>query len=131
MGAGRVVTPVPVAAPAGVDNVPVRPALLLALLLLAGCGRGNESLSKATALHPAGREVFERYNCARCHAEGEGAYGARMIGNPALRDLEYIKERIRAGKTVGASQMPPFAGMPKAELDEVARFVRALAGWEE
>ena len=105
-------------------------ALAATLALLAACSDANENLSRATALHPEGREVFERYNCIRCHEGGNGGYGKRMVGDPNLRDLEFIKLRVREGKRTGAAQMPGFPEMPQRELDEVAAFVRALAGWE-
>jgi mono/diheme cytochrome c family protein len=53
-----------------------------------------------------------------------------MIDNPRLRDLEYVKNRIVNGKVVGGAQMPAYPDMPRADLEEVARFVRALGGWE-
>ena len=107
------------------------PLMLALAVALSGCNRENENLARATAAHPQGRAVFERYNCIRCHENGEGGFGKRMIGNPKLRDLEYITDRILMGKTVGNTQMPAFPAMPKAELIEVSKFVRALAGWGE
>ena len=97
--------------------------------LVGGCAGGSEPLARATSLHPGGRESFERYSCIRCHDEGDGGYGPRMVGNVRLRDLEYIRERVRQGKTVGAAQMPAYPDMPEEELEELALFVRALAGW--
>jgi mono/diheme cytochrome c family protein len=99
--------------------------------LFAACAPQNEALAQATAAHPQGRAIFEQYNCIRCHDAGNGGYGKRMIGNPRLRDLEYIKNRILNGKVVGGAQMPAYPDMPKADLDEVSKFVRALAGWEK
>lgn len=110
----------------------MKPILLVPLglaALLSGCAGGSESLARATSLYPGGRESFERYSCTRCHDQGDGGYGPRMVGNPRLRDLEYIRERIRQGKTVGGAQMPAYPNIPKKELDELASFVRALAGW--
>jgi mono/diheme cytochrome c family protein len=98
---------------------------------LVACKPANDNLVRATALHPEGREVFERYNCIRCHNAGEGGYGPRLIGDVNLRDLEYIKLRVLNGKRIGGAQMPPFPKMPKDELRNVAVFVRALAGWEQ
>lgn len=107
-------------------------AILTALGIgLVACRPANENLSRATALHPEGREIFERYNCIRCHNAGEGGYGLRLIGDVNLRDLEYIRMRITQGKRVGAAQMPDFPKMPKDELENVSQFVRALAGWEQ
>jgi mono/diheme cytochrome c family protein len=94
------------------------------------CAPQNEALARATAAHPEGRALFEQYNCIRCHEGGTGGYGKRMIDNPRLRDLEYIKNRIVNGKVVGGAQMPAYPDMPRADLEEVARFVRALGGWE-
>jgi mono/diheme cytochrome c family protein len=109
---------------------------LFAMLVLVGiglvaCKPANDNLIHATALHPEGREVFERYNCIRCHNAGEGGYGPRMIGDVNLRALEYIKLRIVNGKRIGGAQMPGFPKMPKDELENVSEFVRALAGWEQ
>ena len=98
---------------------------------LTSCNREPENLARATALHPQGRQVFERNNCIRCHNNGEGGFGKRMIENVKLKDLEYIRNRVLTGKSVGAAQMPPFPDMDKKDLEEVSRFVRALAGWEE
>ncbi|NJK46408.1 MAG: cytochrome c [Pleurocapsa sp. SU_196_0] len=94
------------------------------------CAPQNEALARATAAHPEGRALFEQYNCIRCHEGGTGGYGKRMIDNPRLRDLEYVKNRIVNGKVVGAAQMPAYPDMPRADLEEVAKFVRALGGWE-
>jgi mono/diheme cytochrome c family protein len=109
---------------------------LFALLALVGiglvaCKPANDNLIRATALYPEGREVFERYNCIRCHNAGEGGYGPRMIGDVNLRDLGYIKMRVIKGKRIGGAQMPGFPTMQKDELENVAGFVRALAGWEQ
>ena len=111
----------------------MKPRLLLAaplLAALAACGGGNENLERATALHPAGREVFEQYNCIRCHENGDGGYGPRLIDNARLRDLEFIKSRVRNGEQAGTAQMPAYPGLSDEELADVANFVRALAGWE-
>lgn len=111
----------------------MKPSRLVPLALavvLAGCAPGNQALERATARYPVGREAFDRYNCAACHSQGEGGYGPRLIGNRKLRDLAYIRTRIRTGKVRGAAQMPAYPEMPARELEEVARFVRALAGWE-
>jgi mono/diheme cytochrome c family protein len=107
--------------------------LVLALLvptLFVACAPQNEALARATAAHPSGRAIFEQYNCIRCHDGGNGGYGKRMIDNPRLRDLSYIKARIVNGKKIGAAQMPAFPDMPQKDLEEVAQFVRALGGWE-
>ena len=114
----------------------VRPVQVLATVLtmigiaLVACRPTNDALVRATALHPEGREVFERYNCIRCHNDGEGGYGPTLIQDVNLRDLEFIKKRIREGKQTGAAAMPAFPTMPADELENVAKFVRALAGWE-
>ncbi len=99
-------------------------------LLFTACNRENENLVRATALHPIGREVFDRYNCVRCHNAGQGGYGKRLIGDANLRDTEFIKNRILHGKIVGTARMPPFTTISKQELEDVAKFVRALAGFE-
>ena len=112
-----------------VTNVLATLLVLIGLGLIA-CRPSNDALVRATALHPEGREVFERYNCIRCHNAGEGGYGATLIGDVRLRDLAFIKTRIREGKRVGAAEMPAFPNMPADELENVAKFVRALAGWE-
>jgi mono/diheme cytochrome c family protein len=107
---------------------------LIAVLVVLGftsCNREPEALARATALHPQGRQVFERNNCIRCHNNGEGGFGKRLVGNLKLRDLKYIRNRVLTGKAVGAAQMPPFPDMDKKDLEEVSKFVRALAGWEE
>jgi mono/diheme cytochrome c family protein len=105
--------------------------MLLPLGVLSGCNREPENLARATGLHPQGRQVFERNNCIRCHNNGEGGFGKRMVGNLKLRDLDYIRNRVINGKSVGAAQMPPYPNLSKQDLDEVSKFVRALAGWEE
>ena len=105
-------------------------SLILTPVVLVACAPQNEALAQATAAHPLGRAIFETNNCIRCHDAGVGGYGKRMIGNPRLRDLAYIKARIRNGKTVGGAQMPGYPDMPKQDLEEVALFVKALAGWE-
>ncbi len=94
------------------------------------CAPQNEALARATAAHPDGRAIFEQYNCIRCHDGGNGGYGKRMIDNPHLRDLNYIETRIVQGKKVGGAAMPGFPNMPRQDREEVAKFVRALAGWE-
>jgi hypothetical protein len=104
-------------------------ALLIPALFVA-CAPQNEALARATAAHPEGRAIFEQYNCIRCHDGGNGGYGKRMIDNPRLRDLNYIKARIVNGKKIGAAEMPGFPDMPQTDLEEVAKFVRALGGWE-
>jgi mono/diheme cytochrome c family protein len=111
----------------------VKRLLSIAVLVLGltSCNREPENLARATALHPQGRQVFERNNCIRCHNNGEGGFGKRMIENVRLKDLEYIRNRVLTGKAVGAAQMPPFPDMDKKDLEEVSKFVRALAGWEE
>ena len=106
-------------------------SLLLIPALLVACAPQNEALARATAAHSQGRAIFETNNCIRCHDAGDGGYGKRMIGNPRLRDLAYIKVRIINGKTVGGAQMPGYPDMPKRDLEEVAKFVKALAGWEQ
>ena len=106
-------------------------SLLLIPALLIACAPQNEALARATAAHPQGRAIFETNNCIRCHDGGDGGYGKRMIGNPRLRDLAYIKLRVINGKTVGGAQMPGYPDMPKKDLEEVAKFVKALAGWEQ
>ena len=109
-----------------------RLSLIAVLVLgLTACNREPENLARATALHPQGRQVFERNNCIRCHNSGEGGFGKRMVGNVKLRDLEYIRNRVIKGKTVGAAQMPGYPNMDKKDLEEVSKFVRALAGWED
>jgi mono/diheme cytochrome c family protein len=109
--------------------------VLLGLTLLipvgfVACAPQNEALARATAAHPEGRQVFEQYNCIRCHEGGTGGYGKKMIENERLKDLAYIKERIVNGKNLGAAQMPAYPDIPKKDLEEVSRFVQALAGWE-
>jgi cytochrome c peroxidase len=111
-----------------------RALLLLFLglpLIFIACAPQNEALAKATASHPEGRALFEQYNCMRCHDGGVGGYGKAMIENPRLRDLTYIKTRILEGKDLGAAKMPAYADMPKKDLEEIAGFVQALAGWEK
>jgi mono/diheme cytochrome c family protein len=105
-------------------------ALMMIVIGLVACRPTNDALVRATALHPEGREVFERYNCIRCHNAGEGGYGPTLLQNVNLRNLEFIKRRIREGKQTGAAAMPAFAAMPADELENVAKFVRALAGRE-
>lgn len=105
-------------------------ALGLPIVFMA-CAPQNEALAKATASHPEGRALFEQYNCMRCHDGGIGGYGKKMIENPRLRDLEYIKTRIIEGKDLGAAKMPAYPDMPKPDLEEIAKFVQALAGWEK
>ncbi len=95
------------------------------------CAPQNEALAKATAAHPEGRALFEQYNCMRCHEGGTGGYGKQMIENTRLRNLEYIKTRVLNGKDLGAAKMPAYPDMPKKDLEEIARFVRTLAGWEK
>jgi cytochrome c551/c552 len=117
-----------------VKLTPTRALLTAALglpLLFAACVPQNEALQKATALHPEGRALFEQYNCMRCHDGGVGGYGKKMIENPRLQDLEYVKKRILEGKDLGAAKMPAYPDMPKKDLDELAKFVVALAGWEK
>ena len=119
--------------PRTLDNGRVRwllPIPVLVAVSLTACAGENEHLVRATAAHPQGRQLFERYNCIRCHDGGEGGFGKRMIGNPNLRDLEFIKTRVLNGKVVGNTRMPAFP-LPKDELEEVSKFVRALAGWEQ
>jgi mono/diheme cytochrome c family protein len=99
--------------------------------VLIACAPPNEALAKATAFHPEGRALFEQYNCMRCHDGGVGGYGKKMIENPRLRDLTYIKARIVEGKDLGAAKMPAYPDMPKKDLEEIALFVQALAGWEK
>ncbi len=111
-----------------------RALLILALVIpsvLIACAPQNEALAKATAFHPEGRALFEQYNCMRCHDGGVGGYGKKMIENPRLRDLAYIKARIIEGKDLGAAKMPAYPDMPKKDLEEIASFVQALAGWEK
>ena len=110
--------------------------VLLTLVLvipsvLIACAPPNEALAKATASHPEGRALFEQYNCMRCHDGGVGGYGKKMIENSRLRDLAYIKARIVEGKDLGAAKMPAYPDMPKKDLEEIALFVQALAGWEK
>jgi mono/diheme cytochrome c family protein len=103
-----------------------------AVLLLVSCDNSTQALSRATALHPEGRDVFEKNNCIRCHENGNGGYGKRMVDNVNLKSLDYIKTRVRLGKVMGAAQMPAFdkTTISDKELDSLASFVRALAGWE-
>lgn len=103
-----------------------------AALLLVSCDNSTQALSRATALHPEGRDVFEKNNCIRCHDNGNGGYGKRMVDNVNLKSLDYIKTRVRLGRVMGAAQMPAFnkTTISDKELEEVAGFVRALAGWE-
>lgn len=96
---------------------------------LTACGNGNQALSRATAQHPDGRAVFDHYNCTRCHEEGDGGYGPKLIGDPKLSTLAFIKFRIVNGRAVGGAQMPPFPLQPD-DLNAVAHFVHALAGFE-
>ncbi len=103
--------------------------MLLIPLGFVACAPQNEALARATAAHPEGRQVFEQYNCIRCHEGGTGGYGKKMIDNERLKDLAYIKERIMNGKILGAAQMPAYPDMPKQDLEEVSKFVQALAGW--
>jgi cytochrome c551/c552 len=127
----------PPTAPSNITTVTLTPTrafivVLLGLpLLFAACAPQNEALQKATALHPEGRALFEQYNCMRCHDGGVGGYGKKMIENPRLQDPEYIKKRILEGKNLGAAQMPAYPDMPKQDLEELAKFVVALAGWEK
>jgi mono/diheme cytochrome c family protein len=106
--------------------------IFAATLLLVSCDNSTQALSRATALHPEGRDVFEKNNCIRCHESGNGGYGKRMVDNVNLKNLDYIKTRIRVGRVMGSAQMPAFSKttISDKELDEVAGFVRALAGWE-
>jgi mono/diheme cytochrome c family protein len=103
-----------------------------AALLFVSCDNSTQALSRATALHPEGRDIFEKNNCIRCHDNGNGGYGKRMVNNVNLKSLDYIKTRIRLGRVMGAAQMPAFdkTTISDKELEDVAGFVRALAGWE-
>jgi cytochrome c551/c552 len=127
----------PPAPPSNITAVkltPTRALLIVALglpLLFAACAPQNEALAKATALHPEGRALFEQYNCMRCHDGGVGGYGKKMIENTRLQDLEYVRKRILEGKNLGAAQMPAYPDMPKKDLEALAKFVVALAGWEK
>jgi mono/diheme cytochrome c family protein len=106
-----------------------RLALLAVAFLapLSACNRESERLARASALHPGGRESYEEYNCIRCHNAGEGGYGPRMIDNTRLGEIIYIKGRIQNGQRIGGAQMPPFPNIKGQELEELAKFVRALA----
>ncbi len=110
----------------------VAATVFAATLLLNSCDNSTQALSRATALHPEGRDVFEKNNCIRCHENGNGGYGKRMVDNVNLKSLDYIKTRIRVGRIMGAAEMPAFSKttISDKELEEVAGFVRALAGWE-
>ncbi len=110
----------------------VAATIFTAMLLLNSCDNSTQALSRATALHPEGRDVFEKNNCIRCHDNGNGGYGKRMVDNVSLKNLDYIKTRIRTGRIIGAAEMPAFnkTTISDKELEEVAGFVRALAGWE-
>ena len=98
----------------------------MALLALSACNQENENLTRATSAHPEGRIVFDQYNCGRCHEGGEGGLGKRLVGNEALKDIGYVRSRIRDGK--GA--MPAYPQLSEEELADVSAFVRTLAGWE-
>ena len=110
----------------------VAATVFTATLLFVSCDNSTQALSRATALHPEGRDVFEKNNCIRCHDNGNGGYGKRMVDNVNLKSLDYIKTRIRTGRVMGAAEMPAFnkTTISDKELEEVAGFVRALAGWE-
>jgi mono/diheme cytochrome c family protein len=110
----------------------VAATIFAATLLFVSCDNSTQALSRATALHPEGRDVFEKNNCIRCHENGNGGYGKRMVDNVNLKNLDYIKTRIRVGRIMGAAEMPAFSKttISDKELEEVAGFVRALAGWE-
>ena len=110
----------------------VAATVFAAALLFVSCDNSTQALSRATALHPEGRDVFEKNNCIRCHENGNGGYGKRMVDNVNLKSLDYIKTRIRLGRVMGGAQMPAFdkTTISNKELTEVAGFVRALAGWE-
>jgi mono/diheme cytochrome c family protein len=110
----------------------VTAVVFAAALLFVSCDNSTQALSRATALHPEGRDIFEKNNCIRCHENGNGGYGKRMVDNLNLKSLDYIKSRIRLGRVMGAAQMPAFnkTTISDKELEEVAGFVRALAGWE-
>ena len=113
---------------------PTRALIILVLtlpIIFIACAPPNEALARATASHPEGRALFEQYNCMRCHDGGVGGYGKKMIENARLRDLDYIKTRILEGKNLGAAQMPAYPDMPKKDLEDIAAFVQALAGWEK
>jgi mono/diheme cytochrome c family protein len=115
-----------------VKFVQVAATVLAATLLFVSCDNSTQALSRATALHPEGRDIFEKNNCIRCHDNGNGGYGKRMVDNVNLKSLDYIKSRIRLGRIMGAARMPAFdkTTISDKELEEVAGFVRALAGWE-
>jgi mono/diheme cytochrome c family protein len=101
--------------------------ILAVVVLFSACDGENERLARATVLHPGGRESYEQYNCIRCHNAGDGGYGPRMIDNPRLTEIIYIKGRIQNGKRIGGAQMPAFPNIKGEELEELAKFVRVLS----
>jgi mono/diheme cytochrome c family protein len=105
----------------------VRPAIWLALALVAGCSRGEKTVEQR------GVGVFLR-TCSGCHGvDGRGSsrpgfqVPPRDLTDPsllALRD-EDIAHVVREGR----GQMPPFGRlMPPEDVDAVVRFVRTLHG---
>ena len=120
--------------------------MLLALVALAGCGKGEEAAkatgsvatptgalpaTAAVAALAAGKQKFTGV-CAGCHgvnAEGQGTF-PKLAGKTAEEIAGRLKD-YRAGKQVGARTaiMAPMAqGLSDADIDALARYIAGLHG---
>jgi len=112
-------------------------AVLVATLVLAGCGGGDGSRSAGgSSPYPEGRQADDRQlvagrgvyvgSCARCHgASGQGNIGPRLAGRVADRfpDIEDQINFVESGKGI----MPGFANLlTDEEIRAVVRYEREV-----
>ena len=97
--------------------------LVSALLVLSGCGGGEESSPQGTA---DGKRIFASEGCAGCHTLADA--GANGTAGPNLDETRPTQDEVKTQVERGGNGMPAFAGKLSAEeIDAVAAYVSQAA----
>lgn len=99
-------------------------ALLLALVIAAGCSDSGETATPDDPELARGQEVFES-NCARCHGpDGGGGVGPKLAEGEVVDNYPDVEDQI-AVIVEGRGAMPSWEGqLDPEEIRAVARYTR-------
>jgi len=116
-------------------------AVLLVIVVLAGCGGDSSEVPAASAVSGSGEALARDAGCVSCHGGSfQGGVGPGWVGlagsevelsdGPVvIADNSYLFESIRdpgAKVVAGFSVLMPQNSLSDAEIDEIVTFIRSL-----
>ena len=103
------------------------PALVLLMLLTAGCGSNKKASAEAQGGGSPGAKIFVSAGCNDCHTLATA--GATGTVGPNLDELRPNQQRVERQVRNGGQGMPSFSGkLSTDEIRQVAAFVATSAG---